>query len=124
MGRVVLVCGGRDFKDRNRLYAVLDGLKPGVIVHGGAKGADSLAGEWARDRGVEERVYPANWEKYGKTAGPIRNREMLCSEPIDTVVAFPGGSGTAHMVSLASAKEGVRVLQLAPRPKLVGEPVG
>ena len=46
------------------------------IVSGGAKGVDRL-GEWyARQRGLPCKAFPAQWAKYGKSAGPIRNAEM------------------------------------------------
>lgn len=84
-----------------------DGL---VIVHGGARGADRLAGAWAHDRGVTEEIHPADWAAHGRAAGPIRNAEMLASG-VDLVLAFrsPGESrGTDHMVSIAR-KAGVGV---------------
>lgn len=69
-----------------------------TIISGGAKGADSLAIEWAKARGVTYEVHPAQWDVHGKAAGPIRNQEMI-DAGIDLLVAFPGGRGTAHMIS-------------------------
>ena len=97
----LLVCGGRHYSDRARVAEVLDTLQPKAIVHGDAHGADTLAGEYARNNLIEVRAYPANWSKYGRAAGPIRNQQMIDSEPVDMVVAFPGGRGTAHMVQTA-----------------------
>jgi hypothetical protein len=68
-----------------------------MIIHGGASGADRLAGEWAASRGIPVEVHPADWQKYGRAAGPIRNQQMIDRKP-DMVVAFPGGRGTADMV--------------------------
>lgn len=103
--RRVLVCGGRDFKDTDALIDYLDAehhtAPIGVVIHGGAKGADHLAGFWAFKRGVGQIVYPANWTKYGKSAGPIRNAFMLADARPDVVIAFPGGDGTADMVERA-----------------------
>ena len=98
-----LVCGGRDYRDYKRLCAVLGVLGPTVVVHGGARGADSLAGAWAASHGVPSRVYKADWKKHGKAAGVIRNGEMLEGAAPDVVVAFPGGRGTADMVRRARA---------------------
>ena len=109
----VLVCGGRTFHDRNRLWRALDALGPSTVVHGGARGADRLAGAWARSRGVVERVYPARWNEEGKAAGVLRNQRMLDSERIDEVLACPGGRGTADMVSRAM-RAGVCVRRLSP----------
>lgn len=103
---IVLVTGGRDFNDRELVFRVLDELKPSLIVHGGAKGADMLARFWARANGVRQRIHNANWERFGRAAGTIRNQAMLdeqaaCGEPVALVVAFPGGKGTADMVRRA-----------------------
>lgn len=108
----MLVCGGRDYRDEESMYAALaDELEPGdVVVHGGARGADALAGDIAgRVLGYEVEVHPADWHKHGRAAGPIRNQEML-DTGIDMVIAFAGGRGTADMVSRAT-RAGVLVVQ-------------
>src|SRR5262245_59385557 len=96
----VLVTGGRSFSDQELLVAVLDRLDAArgftVLIHGDASGADHLAGEWAKSRSIEVLARPADWKKYGRAAGPIRNSQMLDEKP-DLVVAFPGGKGTADM---------------------------
>jgi hypothetical protein len=105
---VVLVCGGRDYAERARVWSALDKLRTRAEVlavrHGGAGGADALAGEWARARGIPEQVYPADWSR-GKVAGIERNARMLAdtdqnvtSRRVVCAVAFPGGRGTADMV--------------------------
>lgn len=110
--RRVLVCGGREYADREELYETLDSFhetRPfAALIHGAARGADTLAGEWARERGVPEITRPADWQRHGRAAGPIRNHEML-RESLDLVVAFPGGRGTAHMVRIA-IEAGLQVL--------------
>lgn len=109
----VLVCGGRDFTDEGMLEEVLDKIhderKIGCIIHGNARGADKLAGRWAAYNDIETFSYPADWERDGSAAGPIRNRKMLYEGRPDIVVAFKGGRGTADMVA-ASRKAGVDVL--------------
>lgn len=101
----VLVCGGRDFRDWALLRKVLDDLHETSpiteIIEGGARGADALAGKWAKERNIPLRVFPANWDKYGGDAGPIRNLQMLEEGKPDFVVAFPGSGGTANMVGQA-----------------------
>jgi hypothetical protein len=99
----VLVCGGRDYSDYARVAEVLSAIKPTKIIHGNARGADRLAFEWARENGVPNEAYPAQWHTYGKSAGPIRNRLMLTDGAPDLVVAFPGGKGTADMLRIAVA---------------------
>lgn len=110
----IIVCGGRDFTDCDIVEDVLDRLHEDEritqLIHGSARGADTLAGAWARDRSIPVTPMPANWKKYGKKAGPIRNREMLNQSP-DMVVAFPGGRGTADMVEQAR-RAGVKVLEV------------
>lgn len=107
----VLVCGGRDYADRDKVFGVLDGClaagEVSVVIHGGARGADSLAHEWAISRGIPPAVFPALWSEHGKAAGMIRNRQMLAERP-SLVIAFPGGRGTANMVGIAK-KAGVPV---------------
>jgi hypothetical protein len=88
----------------------LDAFTPAVICHGAARGADRLAGLWASSRHVVVKPYPADWEKHGRAAGPIRNRLMLDDFHPDLVVAFKDGfdyslesGGTEHMVKIARA---------------------
>jgi hypothetical protein len=111
----VLVCGGRDYADYETLSATLENgharERISLIVHGGAKGADCLAGVWAFRRGVKCEVFPADWDKDGRAAGPIRNIRMLRESKPDIVLAFPGGKGTAHMISIAR-KAGVAVVEI------------
>jgi predicted Rossmann-fold nucleotide-binding protein len=112
----VLVCGGRDYHDQDALYVALDRLHAehhfAVVIAGGARGADSLAAQWAEHRGIPTEVYMAEWERLGRKAGPIRNQRMLDEGKPDLVIAFPGGHGTAGMMALAR-KAGVRVIALA-----------
>ena len=115
-GIKVLVCGGRDFADKDTLTAVLDELNIAVIVHGAAKGADTLADDYAKERQIPVKRHPANWNKHGLAAGYIRNQQMLVNEQPDLVVAFLGrnGKGTEDMVRRAiKAGIGVRVSEYA-----------
>lgn len=100
--RRVLVCGGRNYADREQLFRVLDtghvADTISCIIHGAARGADTLAGAWALERGVLVETYPANWDVHGRSAGHVRNKQMLESGKPNVVVAFPGGAGTTNMV--------------------------
>jgi len=100
----VLVCGGRAYSDKARVFEVLDKLqpRPTLIIHGNARGADALAQLWAESRKVVFRKFNAKWKLYGPAAGSIRNREMLLKGEPNLVVAFPGGKGTADMVGAAA----------------------
>jgi SLOG family YspA-like protein len=109
----ILVCGGRDYKDVKTLNHVLNGyFGPNgitLMIAGGAPGADRLAVEWARSKGIPFREFAANWTLHGKAAGPLRNERMLVEGKPDIVIAFPGGKGTVNMVAQARAA-GVKVL--------------
>lgn len=99
----ILVTGGRDYADAERVFTVLDEYydEDSVLLHGDAKGADTLAKEAAQQIGFEVQAFPADWGKHGKAAGVIRNQEMVNENP-DILIAFPGGKGTANCVKLAS----------------------
>lgn len=98
----IIVCGGRDYRDRNALFHALDRLHAkrgiGFLIVGGTSGADYLAWQWADERNVPCGVYNADWKEHGRAAGPIRNQRMLDDGKPDGVVAFPGGNGTADMI--------------------------
>ncbi len=100
----VLVTGGRHYKDRQSVFMALDSLHAhksiAAIINGAAPGADSLAIDWAIARGVTVISIPADWNKHGNAAGPIRNQRMILEMP-DLVLAFPGGKGTRDMVARA-----------------------
>ena len=104
----VLVCGGRDYEDRDKVNATLDYccqfFEPDfVLIHGSARGADRLAHVWAFFKGCAVIEMKANWDFYGKTAGHIRNEWMLKFAMPDLVIAFPGGPGTRDMIRQAMA---------------------
>ena len=107
----MLVCGGRDFGDVEYLEQTLNKCRTWwnitTVIAGGAAGADTLAERWATRNQLELLRCPADWAKYGKAAGMIRNREMLQLGP-DVVVAFPGRTGTENMIRI-SRQAGVPV---------------
>lgn len=116
----VLVCGGRKFDDEKFLYDILDAMhaefKFTEIIHGGAFGADKLAGKWALERGIKETVFKPNYSKYAPRIAPLRRNTVMAQQKPDLVVAFPGGSGTADMVKKSyQHKLNVIVLDEAPR---------
>lgn len=94
----IIVCGGRNYKDRAVVFGRLDSLHAGnkitELVQGGASGADELAAEWAKERGVKLSTFTAQWKTHGRTAGPIRNQRMI-DAGASLLVYFPGGAGTA-----------------------------
>lgn len=104
----VLVCGGRDYDDWEYIEHTLNQFDIEVLIHGGARGADQHAAQWAKNHGVAILEFPADWKSFGRAAGVIRNRQMLTMTEPDLVVAFPGGKGTNNMVTQAK-KAGVPV---------------
>lgn len=117
----VLVCGGRDYKDRVLMDQTLDPYRnrtglwsaKHTIIHGGAKGADALAAEWADLFDVQSECFAADWSAHGRAAGPIRNAQMIAEGKPDLVVAFAGGDGTEDMIRKAEAA-GIPVRRVAP----------
>lgn len=112
----VLVCGGRDYTDADRVFAELDCLHAQepitCIIEGGAYGADYLAARWSAKAGLADHErFKADWAIHGHAAGPIRNQKMLDEGKPDVVLAFPGGKGTADMVRRAK-KAGVQVIEI------------
>ncbi len=112
----VVVTGGRDCRNARLLYKTLDAMNltsPIVFLgHGGARGADTLAGEWAHSRNVPAQVWKADWDTHGRAAGHIRNAVMLKEAEPDLLVAFHGGVGTENCVAKA-IKAGIKVLRVA-----------
>ncbi len=108
----ILVCGDRNWSNRQFIYGYLYRLTKFeyrdriVIIEGEARGADTMARDWAELNGVKFEPYPADWKLHGKAAGPIRNRQMLSAKP-DMVIAFHNdigsSKGTRHMVTIARA---------------------
>lgn len=117
----LLVCGGRDYADRTHVYTILDrlhALRPiTTIIQGECHkgGADLLAEEWAKAKGIENEGYRVDTNLDGPwpAAGNRRNLRMLLASKPHAVVAFPGGNGTRNMVRLAQ-EHGVPVVQLRP----------
>lgn len=97
----VLVYGGRDFTNKRLAFNAIDLLHKEygftLVIDGMARGADTIAYNWAKDKGLLSERYPANWNKYGRAAGVIRNKQMLDEGKPDIAVAFPGGAGTSNM---------------------------
>ncbi len=116
----ILVCGGRDFRNKKLLYDTLieycykeglhhprDAMSPDPnkvsIISGMARGADSLGWLFAKDHNLEVFSFPADWKHQSNGAGPIRNQKMLDEGKPDLVIAFPtkNSKGTWDMVRRA-----------------------
>lgn len=96
---IAIVCGGRDYNNLPKVAEVLEKLWPEYIIHGGAKGADMIADLVCKQLGIHTLRADALWDAHKKGAGPRRNQFMLDLGLADTLIAFPGGRGTADMIS-------------------------
>lgn len=103
----VIVCGSRDWSDQRIIWNVLSTMAEECedleIIHGGARGADTLAGQIAESFNLPVVSMPADWKTFGRAAGPMRNKDMLGKGP-DLVIAFRNdgkSSGTDHMCQIA-----------------------
>ncbi len=98
----VAVAGSRSFSDYHLLASCLQQLPHiRLIISGGAVGADQLAERWANRQGIKTLIFRPDWEKYGKSAGVIRNREIVAHA--DMLVAFWDGEskGTGYTIEFA-----------------------
>jgi hypothetical protein len=105
----VIVAGGRDFNEYRLLSHHLNIFRRAIlandiaddmeIVCGKAKGADSLGERWGKEHHVSVAEFPADWDRYGRSAGPRRNKQM--GDYADTLIAFWDGQsrGTQHMIN-------------------------
>lgn len=118
----VIIAGGREFNDYQLLREKCDKILADtsktsqiVIVSGTARGADRLGERYARERGYQIVRYPANWDRDGNSAGPIRNAKM--AENADALIAFWDGEsrGTYNMIDTAIRREDmlIRVVNYA-----------
>ena len=101
----IIIAGSRTFDDYDLLARKMDHLTQNLdeieVVSGGARGADELGERWARERGHQLRIFPADWNRFGRQAGFTRNAEMA-GYATHLVAFFDGSSaGTKHMIQLA-----------------------
>lgn len=111
----VLITGSRNFNDFFLMRQEILASGATVIVHGAARGADTIAEGIAKEQEIDYRGYPAKWKAHGRSAGPRRNAFMLAKEhradePVDLVLAFPleDSIGTFDMIERAE-KAGLKV---------------
>jgi hypothetical protein len=103
----VIICGGRDFADREKAFYELDQIHAQwpitLVIEGGARGADRIGRNWARMRNIPFQTVNADWDTHGKRAGWLRNVAMADLKP-DGVIALPGGVGTKMMLDIAKQR--------------------
>ena len=108
MTKRVVIAGCRDYNNYDEAKEFIDYCLSRIrkeneiiIVSGGARGADALGERYAEENGFKIERYPANWEKYGKSAGPKRNEQM--AKVADCVICFwdKKSLGTKSMIGFA-----------------------
>lgn len=112
MKTIIIISGSRDIINyntiKNQLDKILSGIENPEFVLGGARGVDSLALQYAKEKGFNYKILNANWELYGKRAGMIRNGEMFrygIGEMRYLCVFWDGSSrGTKNMIDRAEEK--------------------
>lgn len=110
--RRILITGSRDWTDRKVIaewleYELERSDNGMIVVEGGARGADRLAGEWAKangHRGVVHEQHPADWARFGGSAGPVRNTAMVqLGAEVCLAFPLPGSVGTLDCMRKAQA---------------------
>ena len=107
----VIIAGSCSFTDYDRLQAVCDNILANkcrthaiVVISGTARGADTLGERYAQERGYGLQRFPADWQQYGRAAGPIRNRQM--ADNADALICFWNGHSPSakNMISTANRR--------------------
>ena len=102
----LIIAGGRNFTDydllKTKIDRILSNTESVEVVSGGARGADALGERYAKERSHSCTIFPADWDKYGRGAGYIRNKQM--AQYATHLIAFWDGKskGTKHMITLAN----------------------
>lgn len=108
----VIIAGSRNFNNYELLKKECDAFLLDkkekyniIIISGGARGADFSGEKYAQDEGFSLEKFPANWNKFGKSAGFKRNEQM--AEVADALIAFWDGKshGTKHMIEIMENKK-------------------
>jgi hypothetical protein len=98
-----IIAGSRDFVNYDLMNSMMDQVDIWIteVLSGGARGADKLGERWAVHNDIPYELWLADWEKHGKSAGPIRNRQM--AQNAEALIAFWDGRsrGTKHMINTA-----------------------
>ena len=107
----VLIAGSRTFDNfdllTQKMTKILSNSDPQTleIVSGGARGADTLGEKYAQEKKFSLKIFPANWEKHGKSAGYRRN-EKMADYVTHAVIFWDGKSrGTSHMINLCKKRK-------------------
>lgn len=121
----VIIAGPRDFVDEEFIFKNLDRISKSLniteVVHGKAKGVDTIAGKWVKYNKIKVTEFPADWDTFGKKAGFLRNKQM--AEYADYLIAFYGGSkGTGMMIEIMkNSSKPYQIISIKKAKRLVEE---
>ena len=106
------VIGSRGFDNYDLVCQELNPIKNDIdiIVSGGAKGADTLGEKWAKENNVNTLIFKPDWNKWGKRAGFIRNKDIVDNS--DYVIAFWDGSSPGTLSSIKLCKKAGRKIKI------------
>lgn len=112
----IAIVGGRDFSDyglmKERLAEVAQQYTIICVVSGGARGADTLGERWAKENGISTMIFPADWDRFGKSAGFRRNKDIVANA--DLVVAFWDGKSKGTKSTIDLAKTARKMILIYP----------
>lgn len=124
----IIIAGPRDFNNQSFVFSALDMVfsrlvknskEPIEIVEGSATGIDSLAKSYAISKNIKYKEFPADWNKHGRAAGPIRNKQM--AEYSDILIAFRyvdnPSRGTENMIRQAK-ENNLKIIIVNIRPTI------
>lgn len=97
-----IIAGSRNYNYMYKLEEVINTSEFEIteVVSGGCRGVDQLGERWAREHNIPIKQFPADWQKYGKRAGPIRNRLMGEYADAGVILAYPDSRGSHNMLDV------------------------
>jgi len=105
-----IVAGSRTINDYSIVKEAIEnsGFDVSKVISGSSEGVDKLAEQWATDNGVEIERHPADWDKWGRSAGPMRNKEMADCADACIIVWDKSSKGTKNML-MQAIKNGLKL---------------
>jgi len=97
-----IIAGPRSFTSERIFHSIIKKYPSEIteVVCGMARGVDMLGYKWAKENGIPVKEFPADWEKYGKRAGPIRNKEMEQYADAAIIIWDGQSKGTKSMLNI------------------------
>lgn len=111
------IVGSRYYNNYNEFIPFVDQVVgtygyPIRVVSGGAKGVDTLAKFWAGNNNIPITEYLPDWKKYGKAAGPIRNKQIVANIDVLLAIVAPNSVGTLNTIKLAEKNPNIKIIKI------------